>query len=88
MYACRTLIGHYVTHAKLARVITVSIIASLTVIANLAGCYILIVLFFNGSTFLSFYFFPPSLTPRFSESLSVNHLPFKLKYILGLSLES
>ncbi|KAK7351172.1 hypothetical protein VNO77_10426 [Canavalia gladiata] len=32
-------------------------------------------------------FFPPSVTSRFSESLSVNHLSFKLRF-LGLSFNS
>lgn len=39
-----------------------------------------------GSSFF-FSFPPPSVTPRFSESLSVNHLSFKLRFS-GLSINS
>ncbi|WVZ18319.1 hypothetical protein V8G54_005641, partial [Vigna mungo] len=41
--------------------------------------------FFCGSSFFSFS--PLSATSRFSESLSVNHLSFKLRF-LGLSFNS
>lgn len=42
---------------------------------------------FLFSNLLISYFLPPSVTPRFSESLSVNHLSFKLRFS-GLSINS